>query len=331
MCDMRTFLPLALLLLSSFAVAQDETIPACAEWVDHPLPAEAQAKPDPGCGSDALIRARDYAAARACAWAERSESAAEQAVFGGAASLSTIYASGLGVPRDYALARRMVCEAGGAYAEVEGRLEHVAAMEAGNDREALDFCDDITSGYMMGFCAQRAAELASAARAQIWSELLAEWPAAHRDAWKTLRKAADVFFEQRVAGEVDASGTGRGAFIVGETEALEIALLDSVRAFERGELPTATEADFAEADRRLNESYAAARAAAKWEDPQGLFGPLGSITPDGIRDAERAWIKYRDAWVRFGAVRWPAVAPIAWQHYFTVQREKQLREVYGEG
>lgn len=327
---MKKFLPLAFLLPSVFAAAQDETIPACEPWLEHPLPAEAQTPPDAGCDSDTLIREAEHAAARACAWAERSEGEAAQAVFGGAASLVVIYANGLGVPRDFALARRMACEAGGAYAEVEGRLEHLAAIEAGTDQEPLDFCDDITSGYMMGFCAEREAALAREARGRTWSTLLAGWPAAHRDAWTSLRAAADAFFEQRVANEVDVSGTGRAAFIVGETEALEIALLESVQAFERGELPQATADDLAGADRRLNESYAAARAAAKPEaaDDGSMFGPLGTIKPEGIRDAERAWIKYRDAWVTFGAARYPAASETAWKHYFTVQREKQLRELY---
>lgn len=322
--------PLAaiLLLASTCARAQDdEVLPACVDWTTHPLPAEAQApRAAAGCDSDALLLAQRYEAARACAWAERAgtEPVSE---FAGAATLLALYANGWGVAPDYRLARRMACEAGFAPAEVEARLERIAAMEAGIGSEPLDFCADITSGYMMGHCAERDAVQARAQRAQAWEALLPKWPAAHRTAFARLRTAADAFFEARVQGEVDVSGTARGAFIVGEREALESALLASVQAFERGEWPQGSAADLAAADRQLNASYAAARAAAKFEEPGAMFGPLGSISPDGIRDAERAWIKYRDAWVAFGAVRWPAVAPVAWQHHFTVQRERQLREL----
>jgi hypothetical protein len=295
---MKTWFAFVLSACAPLALAQSEEVPGCAEALQIELPAESQTEPDTDCDSDALLGEKKYEAARRCAWAERAADEAERSMFGGSASLLAIYANGLGVPRDYALARHFACEAGGAYAEVENRLEHLAAMEAGTDRQPLDFCDDITSGYMMGYCAQREAWKARPRREETWKALLAGWPPEHRAAWIALKAAAQDFFDARIAGEVDASGTGRAAFIVGEEEALAIALLDSVQRFERGELPQADEAQFAEADRRLNEAYARARAAAQFEEPDALFGPLGSVSPEGIRDAERAWIKYRDAWVR---------------------------------
>ena len=327
---MKILFAFVLSLSAPLVLAQSEDVPGCAEAVQIELPAESQTQPDKDCDSDSLIGEKQYEAARRCAWAERAVGEAEMTMFGGSASLLAIYANGLGVPRDYALARRFACDAGGAYAEVENRLEHLAAMEAGTDQEPLDFCDDITSGYMMGFCAQREAWKARPLREETWKALLAAWPPEHREAWNVLHAAAQAFFEARIAGEVDASGTGRAAFIVAEEEALAIALLESVQRFERGELPQADEAQFAEADRRLNEAYGRARAAAKFEEPGVMFGPLGTTTPEGIRDAERAWIKYRDAWVTFGAVRWPAVSAVAWRHWATVERERQLRELVGE-
>jgi len=321
---MKTLLLFALL-------AQDESaLPACVGPLAHPLPAEAAAKQAKSCDSDALLHAKQYEQARACAWSERAEAEPEYGAIGGPATLLALYANGWGVERDYALARRMACEAGFADAEVEARLERLAAMEAGAETEALDFCDDITSGYMMGHCAEREAFHARAERAKAWDAMLAAWPGAHRDAFAKLRAAADRFFDARVDGEVDVSGTGRGAFIVGETEALESGLLASVQAFERGDLPRATGEEFAAADRDLNAAYAAARAAAKFEEPEAMFGPLGSITPDGIRDAERAWIAYRDAWVAFAAIRWPAADATAWKHWLTRERERQLRALYEE-
>lgn len=326
---MKISLAFAVLLVSSAAVAQDEEpVRACVEWMHHPLPDEARAQERKGCDSDGLMLAKHYAQARACAWSERAEEQPEYGELGASATLLALYANGWGVQRDYGLARRLACEAGFAPAEIQARLDRIAAMQAGTQKEPLDFCADITSGYMMGHCAQREALRAGAVRAEHWKILLDDWPVEHRTAFTALRKAADVFFEARVQGEVDASGTARGAFIVGERQALENGLLESVQAFERGQLPQASTDDLAQADRRLNETYAAARQAATFEDAQAMFGPLGSISPEGIRDAERAWIKYRDAWVKFGAARYPSVAPNAWNHWLTVQREKQLRELY---
>ncbi len=322
---------LALLIPFASSAQDEEAAPGCNRFVEHPLPADAvpdaaAGKRLAGCDSVALLDAGEFAQARQCAYLERQ--AGDETVFGGSATLLTLYANGQGVERDFDLARRFACEAGGAPAEVEGRLEHLQAMQDSGDEDGrFDFCDDITSGYMTGFCADRDARKSAAARDEKWQALLATWSAADRAAWARLQTAAQAFFEARVEGEVDTSGTARGAFIVGEREALAEQLFDNVAAFERGELPDGTTDDLQAADAQLNTSYAVARKAAAPDNADDIFGPLGSISPDGIRDAERAWIKYRDAWVVFGAQRYPDVAAEAWLTYFTRERDKQLREL----
>jgi uncharacterized protein YecT (DUF1311 family) len=240
-----------------------------------------------------------------------------------------IYANGRGVERDYALARRLVCDAGGAPAEIDGRLAHLAQMEAaGAAAEPFDVCDDITSGYMMGFCADRDARARGAQREWKYQQLLDGWSDADQQAWGELRDAATAFFDARVEHEVDASGTARGAMIVGERDALETHLFESLGAFERGELPSGDAETLKAIDAKLNTSYAAAREAAAFDDPDAKFGPLGTIRPEGIRDTERAWIRYRDAWVAFGAKRYPSVSADAWRTWATTERERQLRELH---
>jgi hypothetical protein len=39
-----------------------------------------------------------------------------------------------------------------------------------------------------------------------------------------------------------------------------------------------------------------------------------------IQAARHAWLRYRDAWVEFGKVRYPAVPAHAWRAWFTRQR-----------
>ena len=68
--------------------------------------------------------------------------------------------------------------------------------------------------------------------------------------------------------------------------------------------------------------------AATFDEPDAMFGPLGTIRPEGIRDTERVWIRYRDAWVAFGAKRYPSVPADAWRTWATTERERQLRELY---
>jgi len=51
------------------------------------------------------------------------------------------------------------------------------------------------------------------------------------------------------------------------------------------------------------------------------------IDKAGIQAAQRAWLRYRDAWVEFGKVRYPAVPAHAWRAWFTRQRIDMLKEL----
>ncbi|HSX62186.1 MAG TPA: lysozyme inhibitor LprI family protein [Tahibacter sp.] len=283
-----------------------------------------------GCDSEKLYYAHgatpDYADARRCAFLERENG--DELVFGGSAVLMMIYANGDGVPRNIALAKQFACAVQGAPAELDGRLQHLDELaKAGGKTERFDLCDDITSGYMMGFCADHAADAAEVGRDRRVAALTASWSADHRAALAPLRAAADAYFDAVVDGEVDMSGTARGAMAVGARESLENAFVESLTAFEQGRFPDGDAAAFAAADKALNAAYAATIKRYKSDSAEGI---AGTVTPDGIRNAERAWIKYRDAWGAFGAKKYPAVSADAWRAYFTREREKALKELAGE-
>jgi uncharacterized protein YecT (DUF1311 family) len=309
--------------------------PACAALAKAAIPkadepdAAARARLA-GCDSQSLYYADggkpDYVDARLCAYLERENG--DQLVFGGSSVLLMIYANGYGVARNLGLAKKFACETAGAPAELDGRLEHLDAMaKTPGKTEPFDLCDDVTSGYMMGFCASRAADAAKVDRDKRVVALTAAWSAGHRAAFANVRAAADAYFEAAVDGEVDMSGTARGAMAVGARESLEGALVDALTAFEQGALPRGDAAAFAAADKALNATYAATIKRYKTDSAEGI---AGTVTPDGIRDAERAWIRYRDAWVAFGAQKYPKVPADAWRTYFTQEREKALKELLGE-
>lgn len=309
--------------------------PACTALAKLAAPAADQ--PDAAarerlkdCDSESLYYADggkpDFVQARLCAFVERDKG--NELVFGGSGVLMMIYANGEGVARNIDLARKFACETEGAPAELDGRLEHLDAMaKAGAKADRMDLCDDITSGYMMGFCADRGASAAKVERDRRVAALTAKWTAAERAALARLRVAADAYFEAAVDGEVDMSGSARGAMAVGAQEDLEKGFADAIDAFEHGRFPTGDAATLAAADKALNASYAAAMRYYKQQVAEGL---AGTITTEGIRDAERAWIKYRDAWVAFGAQKYPAVGADAWRTYFTQERERALKALAGE-
>jgi uncharacterized protein YecT (DUF1311 family) len=300
----------------------------CDRLKNVPFPAadqpdEALRKQLRGCNSEQLFygigQKADPVKARACAYVELAEGDGE--VFGGSAILMMIYATGVGATQNLDLAIHLACETEGAPAEMEGRVAHLERLKrAKGSKVKFDLCDDVTSGYMQGHCAAHDQRIAAAKRDRRFGARLARWTAPERAEFQRLRAAAGEFFDARSANEVDQSGTARAALQVEEEESLEKgfgALLDEL---ERGTLPKATEADLAEADKELNATY---QRALKRVPP-----PWVTVTKEGIREAERKWPKYRDAWAAFVKVKYPKIDPTSVKVRLTRERTSEL-EVFG--
>lgn len=328
---------LALLLLSldSLALAQkpirNNTRPAvCDEYERTPVPAAelptAQERAAlTSCDSEELYfgfdKPADPAMARKCAYLEREKHAAES-VFSGSALLTMIYANGNGAVRNFDLALKFACEVDGAPAENEGRIDHLSKLKsdhwAGND---FHFCDDITSGYMMGECTYLQEQFDKAARNRQFAKVIAGWSPVNKAALAELQTTAKVYFDASAHNEVDLTGTARGMFQVEAKAALDKKFLEAVQKFERGELPKFTTADFSKADAELNVVYTTIQSQK--ERP----GMAGSITPEGVKTAQRAWLKYREAWVKFGKVKYPNITAESWRTWLTRERIKALRRL----
>jgi len=308
-------LALTLLTLAGVAhadVADDE--PRCADLLKIAIPAaDKTASTDTKCVAEDLYYGpagngvgADPVAARACAWRERDAKTDE--AFGGPAILMMLYANGAGVKKNIPLAKRFACEAGGAPAEVSGRLDHLDGLtQAAAGATPFDICDDITSGYMSGFCAAREGRIQSNQRASTLASIMKSWTPEQRTAFAALRKATDTYFEISTAEEVDQSGTARGAMAEGARQALEDRFLAILAHCEKGELPTGTAADYKKADAG-DTSH-------------------GTVKAEGVRRAEVAWIKFRDAWVEFGKVKYPDVSADAWRTDLTRERTEDLKEL----
>ncbi|MCD9031539.1 lysozyme inhibitor LprI family protein [Luteimonas sp. Y-2-2-4F] len=326
------------LLPCALAAAAGDPDAVCRDWLRVPVPAADAGAAPAGCDAGVLYygtdgRGGDPVAARHCAYRERAEDGRpvpEGKVFGGSGVLAMLYANGRGVERDIPLASRFACEHGGAPAEVRGRLDHLQRIADGRDDAPFDLCDDITSGMMSGMCAGLEARFARHARDLRWQALQADWTPAQREAWSALESAAEGYFRQASQEEQDMSGTARGMFAVGAREELEIALLEDVGRFERGERPRQAAGDFAAADRALNAAYREVlgrlRAGAR---THGL-GDYGTVSADGVRDVQREWLRYREAWVDFAAARWPDTAADAWRAWLSESRTAALRAVVGD-
>lgn len=311
----------------------------CRKWADVAVPKQDIGNAPAGCDTQALYYGEDGkglkadpVAARQCAYRERGTGKAietQENNFGGSGVLMMLYANGQGVKRNIPLAKRFACEYGGAPAEVEGRLAHLDDIAAGRNRDPIDLCDDITSGLMMGVCAGREADFAQTGRERRWTALQASWTPPQRAALAALRKAAKDYFDNVASEETDMSGTARGALATEAYETLDVALLADVERFERRERPAKVPADFARDDKTLNSVYRKILAALEIAKKKDDFA-YGTVTPDGIRTTQRTWLRYRDAWVAFAAVRYPATPKEVWLAWLSEARTKALVEIVGE-
>ncbi len=260
------------------------------------------------CSSEALYygigRPADAKAARLCAFVEKRTADPQVDDFGltGDRMLMEVYANGLGAARNLDVATALACRSGFAPAEIDGRVRHLARLKAEHwTGTNFSLCDDITSGLMEGICADHRERLARADRADVLKGLMASWSPDDRAGFAALDRAKAAFVDARAENEVDQSGTGRGAFVVeaeGKTERAFWALFQEVDA---GKLPPASEADAKAADAALNARYRDVMAKAATL----LAGT--TVTQAGVASTERAWLRYRDAWLVFARRKYPAL------------------------
>ncbi|HEX4964847.1 MAG TPA: lysozyme inhibitor LprI family protein [Thermoanaerobaculia bacterium] len=269
-------------------------------------------------------KARDYDKGRRCCL-----------VKGCDRELAMIFANGWGVPRDYDAAVHFLCQAGEiAPAEQWGMLGHVQEMRRQAQPQDLDYCEWVTSGHGMSWC--QGLEIDH--RAPDWDRRVetvsSSLPAAARAALKTLRKAADTFAEADggLTALIHYGGTIYSSQVLAGEQAQTEAFLTALESYAVKRAPAATAAGFESADRALNAAYQQQKIKVKADDKELQRNQVGE---DTLRDAQRAWIPYRDAWKTFYRLRWKgSAAPEALDREIatalTTMRAEELRKVGSE-
>ena len=89
--------------------------------------------------------------------------------------------------------------------------------------------------------------------------------------------------------------------------------------FSPGPAPTFTSDDLVAADGTLNSYFEKVSAIL----PATCSGS-DCLSQSSFREVQRDWIRYRDALVTFGMLRWPQISAETWRTYLTQQRSGQL-------
>lgn len=285
---------------------------------DEPTPAQVKALK--GCDSEKLYygegAAPDYVKARLCAFIEAS--GADDQVFGGSTILMQVYANGFGARRNLDLAMAYACQIDGAPAESNGRVLHIQALKT--KPGPFDFCDDITSGLAEGYCQSRISDQQAVGREARLEAMRDRLSPAAQALFGPMKKAFDTFVNAHGDGEVDMSGTARAAEDIEEQDRVRDQFSKELDHLLAGHWPPATAADTKVADLQLNLTYhkALAWAAGKKNTT--------TVRAADIRTAQRAWLVYRDAFLRFAAAASPALSRDAVLTRLTKLRTGQLEE-----
>jgi uncharacterized protein YecT (DUF1311 family) len=143
---------------------------------------------------------------------------------------------------------------------------------------------------------------------------------AEKAALARLHAERDAFLKAHGA-EQPTGTTGIVQSVMREENETAQAWVQALQDFQAGKLPKFSPEEFRAADAKLNAAYKAARVMAS-----EICGPAqGYCTrPEDIQKAERIWLRYREAWVVYAALRWPEIPADSWRTWLTIDRTAML-------
>jgi hypothetical protein len=311
----------------------------CSKYASVSLPSEAEqvAAPSspPDCASyrsyRGIGRAVNYSQARACAWKERSAQALNLGqnakeptawIVGGSLILADIYFNGAGVRRNISLAMRFACEAEEGMAMLA--LPDVTKFSTSHPpHQPFEFCDYSDSTLTMNFCALYGAEIERDRRGRVYRALESSMSPEQKVAFEKLLAAQDAYIEAH-ADEVDQGGTIRGLRTLGSQSILSSLFHTEVVRFERKKWPQLSESQKNFADALLHREYELKLKQLGGQTKDQLNE--GAVSADHLAGVQKVWESYRDAWVAFARLCYPAaVADIRAE--VTLDRYRYLKTI----
>lgn len=252
---------------------------------------------------------------RACAYTEEDH-----------AVLMMIFANGYGVPRNLRLAAHYACLGEENREFAVSNVSDPAAL-AQEPFRAFGPCQAYQNNFAVTDCTTEAHERNARLRGRMLDELSRGWQASQRTAFGQLRAVMLDFVAERGGSETDQRGSGRGTRSAYTEEEVERRFMRDIQQAERGDYPAYTQGEFKTLDKRLNETYRSLLRHMATPGPDDFLMGFGPVTRTDVRNTQRAWLKYRDAWVEFAAVRYPRVPAYAWKAMLTERRVRQLEEL----
>jgi uncharacterized protein YecT (DUF1311 family) len=311
----------------------------CSAYASIPLPAEAEKTPapktPPACASyrsyRGIGRPLNYSEARACAWQERlaqkadlGQNQAESTAWtvGGSLILADIYFNGAGVKRDIPLALRFACESEEGMAMLA--LPDIAKLNnSPRAKGPFEFCDFAASTFTMNFCSGYASEIEDDRRTRYYNSLKSSMAPQQQAAFEKLLAAQNAHTEAH-AFEVDQGGTIRVIRTVGSQSILKDLFHTELVHLERAKWPSLSNHEITMADAWLNREYAGKLQQLRTQTQESI--DQGAVTASNLSMVEGTWQTYRDAWVAFARLRYPAAVALI-RAEITLDRYRLLKTI----
>lgn len=295
----------------------------CSAYASTPLPAETEKTPvpktAPACASyrsyRGIERAVNYSEARACAWQERLAQKADLGqnqeepiawIVGGSLILADIYFNGAGVKRDIPLALRFACESEEGMATLA--QADIAKLD-GSPRAhgPFEFCDYAASTVTMNFCSWYESEIEDDRRSRYYNSLKSSMTPEQEAAFEKLLAAQNAYIKAH-ASEVDQGGTIRVIRTLGSQRILKDLFHTEVVHFEGKKWPVLSGKQITMADALLHREYVKKLQQLKTQTKEWI--DQGAVTADHLSSVQETWQTYRDAWVAFARLRYPAAVAV---------------------
>jgi hypothetical protein len=311
----------------------------CSAYASIPLPTEAEKAPvpktPPACASyrsyRGIRRPVNYSEARACAWQERLAQKADLGqnqeepaawIVGGSLILADIYFNGAGVKRDIPLAMRFACES-------EERMATLAVPDIaklnGSPRAGrlFEFCDYAATTFTMNFCGGYESEIEDDRRSHYYNSLKSSMIPEQQAAFEKLLAAQNLYVEAH-AFEVDQGGTIRVMRTIGSQGILKDLFHTEVVHFESKKWPVLSDNQITTADASLRREYVRKLQELRIQTKESI--DQGAVTADHLSNVEETWQAYRDAWIAFARLRYPAAVAVI-RAEITLDRYRLLKTI----
>ena len=243
-------------------------------------------------------------------------------VVGGSLILADIYFNGAGVKRDIPLAMRLACESEEGMATLA--LPDIAKLNGSpRAREPFEFCDYAASTFTMNFCNGYKSEIDDDRKSRYYNSLQSSMTAEQQAAFEKLLAAQDAYIEAH-ASEVDQGGSIRVIRTAGSQGILKDLFYTEIVHFERKKWPVLSDNQITMADALLHREFVKTVQQLQTQTKESI--DQGAVTADHFSSVEKTWETYRDAWVAFALLRYPAAVAVI-RAEITLDRYRLLKTI----